>query len=225
MKKFIVYIGNYGSGKTEISINTAINENIKGKKTLLLDMDIVNPYFRASEHKKMLESKGIDIVMPYFANTLVDVPSLPPDIFKAFDGNYDTAVFDAGGDPVGAAALGILKNKFYENISATDVFYVVNTMRPLQSTEEDIITMLRQIEDRSSLKVTGLVNNTNIALETTEDMVLKGQKILNNVSMETGIPVTHVYVMNKLKNKLAVENSEVVGISLYMRPDWIDVTK
>lgn len=219
MKKYIVYIGNYGSGKTEISINTAINQNALGKKTVLLDMDIVNPYFRASEHKQMLESKGIDVVMPYFANTLVDVPSLPPSIFKAFDGDYDAAIFDAGGDPVGAAALGILKDKFQQNIDDTDVFYIVNTLRPLQRTEDDIITMLRQIEDRASLKVTGLINNTNIALDTTAEMVMAGQKILENVSKKTGIPIAYVCAMSELELPYAME------IKLYMRPNWIDETK
>lgn len=106
LKKFIIIAGNYGSGKTEISLNLALAAAREGKRTMLLDMDIVNPYFRSSVKEEELEAEGIRVVKPCFANTTVDVPSLPAEIYSPFDLPLDRAIFDAGGDPVGASALG-----------------------------------------------------------------------------------------------------------------------
>ena len=46
MRKMIVLIGNYGSGKTEIAINLAVNAANAGSRTLVIDLDKVNDYFR-----------------------------------------------------------------------------------------------------------------------------------------------------------------------------------
>ena len=43
----VVLAGNYGSGKTELSLNLALKA-AKTASTVLVDMDIVNPYFRAA---------------------------------------------------------------------------------------------------------------------------------------------------------------------------------
>ena len=103
MKRFNIFAGNYGSGKTEISLNTAL-ALAKDRKTTLVDMDVVNPYFRSAESEKLLADHGIRLIAPPYANTNVDVPVLSAEVMAAFES--ETAVFDAGGDPVGAAALG-----------------------------------------------------------------------------------------------------------------------
>lgn len=219
MKKYNFFVGNYGSGKTEISINSALAAADDGKKTILVDMDIVNPYFRASEHMDMLKEKGIDVVIPSCANTLVDVPSLPAEIVRPFQLDYDFAVFDAGGDPVGAAALGLLADRVGEHKDEIELYYVVNTRRPLQTTPEDILTMLRQIEGRCSMKVTGLVNNTNLSFNTTADVVLEGQAILKRVSELTGIPIAFTCVDRNLGHIEGIE-TEIIPLDFYTRVDW-----
>lgn len=220
-KKYVIYAGNYGSGKTELSINTALNLAACNKKTILVDMDIVNPYFRSSEHEAFLEDKGIHVVKPCFANTMVDVPSLPAEIFAPFDSPVDHGLYDAGGDPVGAAALGQLSEKFASVWDEVEFLYVVNTCRPLQETAESIVEMLRQIEGTSKLKVTGLVNNTNIAVYTEKEMVLQGQKVVEQVSEITGIPQKFTSILQE--NADIVTWGEVFPIQLYMRPAWLDL--
>ena len=220
-KKFIIYAGNYGSGKTELSINTALKMAASNKRTILVDMDIVNPYFRSSEHEEMLTRQGIRVVKPCFANTMVDVPSLPAEIFTPFDSPIDHGIYDAGGDPVGAAALGQLSEKFAEVWEDTEFLYVINTFRPLQETAESVAEMLRQIEGTSKMKVTGLVNNANIAVYTEPDMVRQGQEIVEQVSRITGIPQKFTSILEK--NAQLVTWGEVYPINLYMRPDWLDL--
>ena len=107
MKKITVLFGNYGSGKTELSLNMALAAKQTLDDVTLVDLDIVNPYFRSSEHRAMLESSGIRVIAPVYANTGMDMPALPPDIASAF--LSDCAVFDCGGDAVGG---GLGRNRF-----------------------------------------------------------------------------------------------------------------
>ena len=227
MKKYNIFAGHYGSGKTEIAINTVLGFVKEGKRTVLVDMDIVNPYFRSSEKEEMLVEKGIRVIKPCYANTMVDVPSLPSEIYSPFtQGECDAAVFDAGGDPVGAAALGMLKDYFDENREDTEFYYVINTLRPMQQTPEEIMEMTREIEAKSKLKVTALIHNTNLALQTRAEYVIKGQEIVKEVSQKTGLPIAATYVMEGLEDevKKVIKKVPVIPIKLYMRPEWLDRT-
>ena len=56
----IVIAGNYGSGKTEISINLAINRKRSGLNVRIADLDLVNPYFRTREARHVLSENGIE---------------------------------------------------------------------------------------------------------------------------------------------------------------------
>ena len=222
MKQFIVFAGNYGSGKTELSLNFAMEGAAQGKKTMLLDMDVVNPYFRSSEQKEMLEGAGIRVAAPVFANTEVDVPSLPPDIFAPFDGDWDLSIFDCGGDPVGAAALGQLAPRFRLAGEGVTFYYVLNPTRPLQEDPKDAAEMLLQIQARAGIPVTGLVNNANLARETTQEVILEGLKVAEEVSRLTGIPLAFTAAQEHLADGLP---GTVRPVKLFMRPAWLDETR
>ena len=116
----MIYIitGHYGSGKTEIAINLAQ----KLKNPVIVDMDIVNPYFRTADAKDKLEALGVKVITPEFANTNVDIPSLPPEIFSALQGTNDV-ILDVGGDEDGAIALGQF-NKYFQN--GYEMYFVMN---------------------------------------------------------------------------------------------------
>lgn len=190
MKQYYVLIGNFGSGKTELSLNLAINGAKQGK-SILVDLDVINPYFRSAERKGDLEAANVKLLHPIFALTTVDVPSLPPDIYSVFVEDYTTVVFDVGGDPAGATALGQYKHNF-ENIGPQEqleVLYVINPRRPFSATPDMILDMFEKIEFRSRLKVTGLVNNGNLASETTAEDLLLGYDVIQSVSDKTGVPV------------------------------------
>ena len=88
-RKIYLITGHYGSGKTNFAVNLALDQRKQGKTVTLVDLDIVNPFFRSSEHEDYLKSLGIAVVKPNFANTTVDVPSLPAEIYSAFDREMD----------------------------------------------------------------------------------------------------------------------------------------
>ena len=104
-KRFLVLVGNYGSGKTELALNRAMDFVTRGKTTLV-DLDIVNPYFRSGEKADMLREAGVRVLMPTFALSTVDIPALPAEIQSVFELPSDHVIFDVGGDDTGAAALG-----------------------------------------------------------------------------------------------------------------------
>src|SRR5690606_16550204 len=160
--KIDIITGHFGSGKTEFAINYSIQFAKDNLKVALVDLDIVNPFFRTAEVKDILEDMGIKVIVPNFAGTTLDIPSLPADIYGVFDDqSYDKVVFDVGGDDLGAVVLG----RYHLEIEKTgyNMFYVINTKRPLSSTRGQIVNMLRSVEESSRLKVTYLINNTNLS--------------------------------------------------------------
>ena len=223
MKKITVYFGNYGSGKTELSLNTAIALRRAGEQVMLVDLDIVNPYFRSSEHKAMLEAQGIRVVAPVFANTAVDVPSLPPDIYAAFKSGY--AVFDCGGDPVGAAALGSLKTQFDAARADTQVLFVVNTRRPFQQNAAELAKSLMNVECSARLKADGMVLNANLGSETTGEELIEGYAIVRELEKQTGLPLLYVSgtpeALHVFADKCPDCQVETMTITIRMRPDWL----
>lgn len=219
--KYTVLAGNYGSGKTEISLNLAVKAAREGKRTMLVDLDIVNPFFRSSEHEDYLKSLGIAVVKPNFANTTVDVPSLPAEIYSAFDRQMDAVFFDVGGDPVGASALGILQDKFRQHAKQSELLYVINAARPLQESPEAVLEMMRQIEHNSRLRVSAFINNTNIARQTDPLVIAQGEELVSELVRQTGLYKKCTAVLDSLVPSVQVEG-EVLPIRLYMRPAWLD---
>jgi hypothetical protein len=220
--RLTVLVGNYGSGKTEIALNLAM-EKVHNGPTALVDLDIVNPYFRSGEKRALLEEAGIRVLMPTFATTTVDIPALPPEIQSVFDQPREQVVFDVGGDDTGAAALGRYAPFFSRERGNTCVLYVVNVCRPLSHTAEDILRLMERISTRARLKPDALVNNANLQGETTAKLLLAGQEVLSEVSMKTGIPIAMITgersVLNMLPNDLHPLCKPIVR---HMQPEWMD---
>lgn len=227
ISKYTILIGNYGSGKTELSLNLVLQAARAGKKTALIDLDIVNPYFRSSAQRKLLEGAGVEVIASDYASTNVDLPIVSPKVQKVFDLDYEAVIFDVGGDPVGATALGRYHSQFSARREELEVLYVVNTRRPLSMTAEDICTMLAQIEDRGRVKVTGLINNANLARETTAENLIEGCEVLQKVSAQLDIPLRyiagHADVLADFKARQPDHPGELLPIETYMRPAWLDL--
>lgn len=191
MKQNIYIVtGHYGSGKTEFSINFALSLKQKNEKVFLVDLDIVNPFFRSNDARALLEQSGITVLAPAYAGTNVDIPVLPPEIMRIFEEKDAAIVLDVGGDDDGAVALGRYK-QFFDKSGYT-LFLVVNTRRPLTQTEDEIVQMKDDIEAASRLKVTALICDTNIADETTPDIVAEGYAVLEPISRKLNLPIAFV---------------------------------
>lgn len=227
MKQVYVLIGNYGSGKTELALNIAFRAAAEGKKTEVLDLDMVNTYFRLTDRGNMIRSKEIRLVSPNFAGSNVETLSLPGEVASAFAMDWDTVVFDVGGDPTGANALG----RYYEDFAelpegSLQVLNVVNTRRPLAGTVERVTKLLHDLERFSRQKVHGFINNTNLASMAGPEDLRDGYEIIRQASIETGVPVLYTTGRKELLDQFLSEGHDEkyigtpMAIDTYMHRDW-----
>ena len=213
--RFLVITGNYGSGKTEISLNLAFDA-AREEKTTLVDLDIVNPYFRTGEKAEELKAAGVRVLMPTYAMTTVDIA----EIQSVFEVPSDRVIFDVGGDDTGAAALGRYYPSFMARREQTLVALAVNCMRPLTMEEDDIIDLAQRIEARGRLKIDLMINNTNLADRTTAEMVEQGEKTVLACAARMGIG----RVITAGKRNVLVNcrlKTETMDIERYMVPEWM----
>ncbi len=187
-KRITLFAGHYGSGKTNIALNYARILKRAGEKVAIADLDIVNPYFRTKDSAADLQAEGIDLVVSDFANSNVDFPAMPKEIYALVAEREQKIVMDIGGDDRGALALGryvpdIKQEGDYEMLA------VVNASRPLTRTPQDAVEVLREIESACQLPFTGLVNNTNLGQQTTAETVLGSRAYADEIAALMGVPV------------------------------------
>ena len=187
-KRLTLFAGHYGSGKTNIAVNYALHLAGEGKPVCIADLDIVNPYFRTADSAKELKEAGVRLVVPQFANTNVDLPALPAEAYRLVTDIHTYGIMDIGGDDCGAYALGryvpaILQEDNYRMV------YVANCYRPLTSTPEDALEVMREIEAACSLKFTDIINNSNLGNETTADVFLESLDFISRLREISGLPV------------------------------------
>lgn len=226
-KKMIVLIGNYGSGKTELALNFAVQAAARGERTELLDLDMVNTYFRLTEPGRLTRMKEIRVVSPNFTNSGIETLSLPAEVQSAFAMDWDTVVFDVGGDAAGSTALGRYHEDFMQlDEGCLEVLNVINIRRPLSGTIERIIRLQEEMQVHSRLKITGLINNTNLAQGTTEKELRDGYEMIRQVSELTGIPVSYTSGKQKFLDCFLAEGHDEryigtpLAIDTYMARDW-----
>lgn len=226
MKKVYVLIGNYGSGKSELALNFAFKAAETGR-TELLDLDMVNTYFRLTERGNMTRMKEIRLVSPNYACSGVETLSLPAEVASAFAMDWDTVVFDVGGDAVGSTALGRYHQDFMElEEGSLEVLNVINTRRPLAGTVEKIVRLQEDMQRHSRLKITGMINNTNLATATTPADLRDGYEIIKQVSEITGVPVKYTSGKKEMLDVFLAEGHDPkyigtpLAIDTYMQRDW-----
>lgn len=219
--RILVLVGNYGSGKTEISLNLALKLARRGERVTLVDLDIVNPYFRSSERTELLEKEGVKVYAPSFAMSTVDVPSLPADIQAVFADKSRRVIFDVGGDDTGAAALGQYKPYFDQD--DVEVLFVVNAFRPLSGDADSVCDLMLRVAGRSRLSPTAVINNANVAWETEESDLVRGEELLREVSTRMNLPIGYLCAKQDILDKLPDHLSgERIAIDILMRPEWME---
>ncbi len=221
LKDFVVVTGHYGCGKTNFSINLALEYAAKGRKVTIVDMDLVNPYFRTSDYREMLESKGIEVIAPVFGHTNLDIPSLPASMYSIFD-SKDMVIVDVGGDDVGSTVLGRFRPKF-EGLDY-DMLYVVNRCRNMTATPEDAVEVLNEIKAVSGLTPTGIINNSHLMAETDEHVIREGIEFAKKISDMTGLPIKATTIRRDLLEsgglKTPGEAENFYPIDIHVKVSW-----
>jgi len=222
LQNLVIILGAFGSGKTELALNLALARAKSGadgaNDSLLIDLDIVNPYFRSSSQRTALEAAGVRLVSPRYAMSGVDIPSLMPEVTQAFEIGAQ-AVIDVGGDEIGATALGRYHDKLAD--LPFDALFVVNALRPMTNTPEGVLAVLERVTAKARISPTMLVNNTNLQDGTTPEDVLKGDALLAEVSARCGIPAGMTACRAALLSCLPERLREsAFAVTRHLRPEW-----
>ena len=196
-KRVTIFVGHYGSGKTNIAVAYAKYLNSTGKSVTIADMDIVNPYFRTKDSKGELARLGIELVSSEFANSNVDLPALPSELYGVMENKNRFAVLDIGGDDRGAYALGRFVPLIKEE-NDYEVIFVANCYRPLTRRPEEALEVMREIEAAGGIKITAIVNNSNLGELTDKETVTSSEEYARELSRISGLPVKFTSVRAEL---------------------------
>ncbi|MBP3706408.1 MAG: hypothetical protein J6J13_04060 [Clostridia bacterium] len=206
-KRLTLLCGHYGSGKTNVAVNMAFDLKKKYNNVTVADLDIVNPYFRTKDSRKDFERNGIKLISSEYANSNVDIPALPPEIYSITDLKDIKYILDIGGDDRGALALGRIAPKILEE-DDYEMLMVINKYRPLTPDAETTLEVMREIEVASGIKFTAIVNNSNLGIETRCEDVIDSVLYAQQVSQLSRLPIKCTCVKQSLHRELdgVIEN-------------------
>ena len=216
-KRLTILCGHYGSGKTNVAVNLAFKLREQRERVTVADLDIVNPYFRTKDSMKEFDERGIRLICSPYANSNVDIPALPQELYSVTDDKGQTVVLDIGGDDRGALALGRLA----EQIKAEGdyaMLMVINRFRPLTPDVPSTIEVMREIESACGIPFTGLINNSNLGEETTADDVLGSMTYADEVAKATDLPLVMTTVKDTLYNELKGQINNLFPLMLQDKP-------
>lgn len=216
-----VFVGPYGSGKTEVAVDRARAWAAAGRRVAIIDLDLVNPYFRSRELQAALEAEGVSVVAPAGELRDADLPIITPRVRGALSDPDTMVVLDVGGDDAGARAL----SQFAPAIPADgyQAFLVLNDRRPWTGTVEGIRTVLHRIEEAARLRITALVSNPNLGKETTPEIVAAGHALILEAGRALGLPVAFLCVAADLVEHLppeAAAGTDVVPLTFQLGHPW-----
>ena len=201
-KRLTILCGHYGTGKTNCAVNMAMDLRRQCPKVAVADLDIVNPYFRTKDSEGEFEKAGIELICSRYANTNLDIPALPENLYRITEDRDTKMILDIGGDDSGAIVLGRLASAILEE-NDYEMLTVINKYRPLTPDVESTVEVLREIEAASRIPFTGIVNNSNLGEETVPEDVLASVRYAEDIASAMGIPVVMTTVKEDLYEELA----------------------
>ena len=213
MKRIIIFCGHYGSGKTNIAVNYALRRRRTADKVAIIDLDIVNPYFRTKDSDAELREAGVELICSDYAGSNLDIPALPAEMQRPIADRSWTTVIDVGGDDQGAVALGRFSDQIKDE-GNYDMLFVANFYRPLTRTAEEAFDVLREIENACNLRFTGVVNNSNLGRETTAQDVLETEEKAQKLCELAGLPLVMTTVEARLAQEMEKKSFQVFPLTL-----------
>ena len=206
-------VGGLGAGKTELSLNlSAWNATFHGK-SFLIDLDIVNPFFRVRKLREEITTKGVELIMPDDRVASGDLPALPAAIWGVVGNPENPVVCDVGGGEPGLRPLGRLKTHAAER--GANVLFVLNPFRPGFRTFEEMNESFHHFEKLSALKVSHIVANPNLSGETSKEIFDEGLEIIEKFAQSINIPIGFYMADIELAQSITGEVIDAPGFYKY----------
>lgn len=219
LSNFVIITGHYGCGKTNLSLNLALDRVRQGRKVTIMDLDIVNPYFRTSDYRELLTQEGIRVVASPYAGSTLDIPALSGEMYSVFEDTDGDVIIDVGGDDAGAAALGRFAPRISQ-LPSYDMVYVVNRFRKLTQQSEQAVEILREIEGMSRVRATGIINNSHLSQLTSEEDILSSIAYGEKTAELAELPLVMTTAPEELTGELAGKVKNLYGVKIYVVPPW-----
>ena len=216
----VIIVGNYGSGKTEISINLAANRKQAGVDVRVADLDLVNPYFRTREARDALGSLGIEVVLPEDKYLQADLPILSRLVAGMIRGPSELTLLDVGGNDVGATVLASLEDLFQDQ--PTRMIQVVNPLRPDTNTVEGCLKVRKAIEAAARQTISGIIGNANLIDETGCDEIYSGYEFVLTLAQQSGLPLEFITIPRELMAQIDPDrfSCPILPIDRQLVPPW-----
>lgn len=215
MKKINIVTGHYGSGKTNFSANLAVSLADKGERVTVVDLDIVNPYFRSADFGELFSGKNVELIAPMYANSNLDIPAISFDLERIVS-EEGYVVIDVGGDDAGAIALGRYAEAFSAYRDKIDMLYVVNCRRFLTRTADEALELMYEIEAAANMKHTAIVNNTNLLYETTAEVMEQSEGFAREIADKAELPIYCTCVPLGISPKV----TDPFPVEIYVKKVW-----
>jgi len=212
-KRITLLCGHYGSGKTNVAVNMAFELKKQYQNVAIADLDIVNPYFRSKDSEQEFKEANIKLICSPYANSNVDIPALPQEMYAIVDDTSLMSIIDVGGDDRGALALGRLSPKILEE-NNYEMYMVINCFRPLTRDVESTLEVMQEIETAGKIKFTGLINNSNLGDITSAQDVLTSHEYALAVEKASGVKLKLTTVKQELYNELVGKIDNLFPLTL-----------
>ncbi|MGN0544300.1 MAG: ParA family protein [Acutalibacteraceae bacterium] len=218
MKRITLICGHYGSGKTNFALNMAVNAARSGEKITLVDLDIVNPYFRTADYRDELERAGVSVIAQNLEGTTLDAPALTARMFSIFEESMGRVIVDVGGDDAGATALGRFSRQLNE--SGCDMLYVINRFRKFISEPEEAAVLLAEIESACRLKATAIVNNSHLGAQTAADDIITSMPYAEKTAELTKLPLMYTTAPRRIADELEGRVQNLYPVDVLVKLPW-----
>lgn len=223
-KRITIITGFYGTGKSEFSINYAVKLSKEVEDLAIIDLDIINPYFRSREKEDLFNEHGIKLMSSaYKGKSTLDVPAVSPEIMVPLRNKSYDVIVDLGGDTGGIRVMRGFKG-LIEKEDNFDIFYVLNSARPENDSAEKTIDHIEQLENEIGLPINGIINNSHLSKSTTFEIVKNGNQVSQEVSKAKNIPIIYNSVNQKLldgDDRFNDLEGEIFPLNISLRGDWM----
>ena len=219
-KTNFIFIGEAGSGKSEIAINFARYLAVNGDRPVhFFDMDMTKPLFRSRDVIGEIENIGIVF---HHEEQFYDAPVLVGGVNLLLKDDSCYVVMDVGGNDTGARAIGGYAPKI--NKENTRVYYVLNAFRPWSGNIDAVDKTLASIMGIAHIRLENvhMINNPNNGVTTTAEEFLSGL-----VRMEEMVrpykPLDFACVKEDLYEKVKDKTDvPLFPVHLYLTYPWLE---
>lgn len=196
LRPLVMFSGGFGSGKTEVAVNFTLSMVGKVERVAIVDLDIVNPYFRSRSVRELLRTRGVNVILPDEALLDADLPVVQPEVRGVISSPSGLVVLDLGGDAVGARVMASLMDGSTQD--RLDAFFVLNSRRPRTQNVTLAAQMMEEISRAAGVLFTGIVVNSHLIGETTVAVIAEGIAVAEELAIRMRLPIVFVAVEKRL---------------------------